>query len=503
VIDTIRTLENTGEKQYQDYVKNVLEDRTRSIHDPIKRNSLALFKKPHSKTTSRQGKKVKVLQNNVALFNFGDLHLPSAKSELLRCLEQPAQTEPPSTYNCKVLDGAVIVHCLPTAAASTFDEYADKVFLPYLEKQLQESRRLDIVWDTYISDSLKESTRVKRGKGVRRKVSGQTRLPGNWMDFLHDSTNKKELFAFLTTKVEQFNCPASTAMYVTSGQSVLSISSGSPMQSCNHEEADTRVVVHILHALEHGERTVLVRTVDTDVVVILVGTFHNLAAVQPLLDIWVAFGTGKNYRFYSINAICASLGEPRSRALPVFHAFSGCDTTSAFNGKGKKSAWQAWQAFEDVTGTFVYLASHPFEKLYLDSESFQKLERLTVILYDRTSSLSSVNETRKELFCQKSPPMEKLPPTQDALLQHIRRTVYQAGIWTTSTQAEPVVPSPQDFAWTKVADSWVPVWMTMPEVSKACRELIKCVCKGDCSKCKCVKANLDCSPLCKCKCKQH
>ena len=247
----------------------------------------------------------------------------------------------------------------------------DKVFIPYLEKQLQESRRLDIVWDTYISDSLKKSTRVKRGKGVHRKVSGQTRLPGNWMDFLHDSTNKKELFAFLTTKVEQFNCPASTAMYVPSGQSVLSISSGSPMQSCNHEEADTRVVVHILHALEHGERTVLVRTVDTDVVVILVGTFHNLAAVQPLLDIWVAFGTGKNYRFYNINAICASLGEPRSCALPVFHAFSGCDTTSAFNGKGKKSAWQA---FEDVTGTLVYLASHPFEKLYLDSESFQKLE---------------------------------------------------------------------------------------------------------------------------------
>ncbi len=121
----------------------------------------------------------------------------------------------------------------------------------------------------------------------------------------------------------------------------VSLGSGSPMQSCNHEEADTRVVVHILHALEHGERTVLVRTVDTDVVVILVGTFHDLAAVQPLLDIWVAFGTGKNYRFYSINAICASLEEPRSRALPVFHAFWGCDATSAFNGKGKKSAWQA------------------------------------------------------------------------------------------------------------------------------------------------------------------
>lgn len=114
------------------------------------------------------------------------------------------------------------------------------------------------------------------------------------------------------------------------------------MQSFNHEEADTRVVVHVLHYLKHGEKTILVRAVDTDVVVILAGTFHNLISTQPLADIWVAFGMGKNYRFYHINAIYSSLGQQKSPALPMFHAFSGCDTTSAFNGKGKKSVWQAW-----------------------------------------------------------------------------------------------------------------------------------------------------------------
>ncbi len=63
--------------------------------------------------------------------------------------------------------------------------------------------RLDLVWDTYLPESLKESTREKRGKGVRRKVSGQTQLPGKWMDFLRDSKNKEELFAFLTSKVAE------------------------------------------------------------------------------------------------------------------------------------------------------------------------------------------------------------------------------------------------------------------------------------------------------------
>ena len=81
------------------------------------------------------------------------------KSDLLQCIEQHGHSEPPSTYDCKVFDGAVIVHCLPTTSVSTFHEYADRVFIPYLEKQLQDATRLDIVWDTYLPDSLKESTR--------------------------------------------------------------------------------------------------------------------------------------------------------------------------------------------------------------------------------------------------------------------------------------------------------------------------------------------------------
>ena len=457
VVNTVNILEETGKQQYEDFVKKVLDERTHSIHDPIKRNSLALFRQPRRKTMPKHGKKIKVLQNNVTLFgqlfiamqnresdldeffahevqsfppslsDFGKLHLTGTKSDLLQCLEQPGQSEPPSAYDCRILDGAVIVHCLPTFTVSTFDKYADEVFIPYLEKQLQDTKRLDIVWDTYIPDSLKESTREKRGQGIRRKVSSQAKLPGNWMDFLRDPLNKEELFTFLTNKIEEFNWPADKAVYVTSGQAVSSLGSSSTMDSCNHEEADTRMVVHVQHALEQGARSVLVRTVDTDVIVILAGVFHDLLVIQPLADIWVAFGTGKKYRFYHINNICKSLGEPKSRALPMFHAYSGCDTTSAFNGKGKKSAWRAWQAYDEVTETFVSLAKRPFQLLDVDSQQFQKLERLTVILYDKSSPVSSINQARKELFCRTNRQMEKLPPTQDALLQHIRRAVYQTG----------------------------------------------------------------------------
>ena len=65
------------------------------------------------------------------------------------------------------------------------------------------------------------------------------------MDFLRDPLNKKELFAFLTSKVEELKLPPAKAAYVTSGQAVVSIGASTPMKNCNHEEADTRVVVHI------------------------------------------------------------------------------------------------------------------------------------------------------------------------------------------------------------------------------------------------------------------
>jgi hypothetical protein len=62
-----------------------------------------------------------------------------------------------------------------------------------------------------------------------------------------------------------------------------------------------------------------------------------LSAKKP--NLWTTFGKGKDLRWIPIHDIVRSLG-PRSKALPFFHAFRGCDTVSAFVGKGKKTAWQ-------------------------------------------------------------------------------------------------------------------------------------------------------------------
>jgi len=75
------------------------------------------------------------------------------------------------------------------------------------------------------------------------------------------------------------------------------------MQTCNHEEADTRILIYIQDALDNGSTTCLVCTVDSDVAAIFVGKFHSLLEQCPSAEVWLAFGTGKWFKNININAI--------------------------------------------------------------------------------------------------------------------------------------------------------------------------------------------------------
>ena len=181
----------------------------------------------------------------------------------------------------------------------------------------------------------------------------------------------------------------------------------------------------------------------------------------------------------------------------MFHGFTGCDTVSFFGARGKRTAWDTWKAYDDVTPALCSLATTP-ESV----ESFIKpLERFVILLYDRTSNLECVNQARKQLFTQKGRSIEGIPPTKAALIQHTKRATYQAGYcWGQVMIAAPVLPSPSDWGWTrKEPNGWEVNWTTLPEATKACRELLRCGCKKGCRrKCKCLKAALQCTALCHC-----
>ena len=131
-------------------------------------------------------------------------------------------------------------------------------------------------------------------------------------------------------------------------------------------------------------------------------------------DIWVAFGTGKNYTCLHINAIWHSLVRETSAALPIFHCYTGCDTISAFCGNVKNQHGRL-----GLPTVRSLRPSGSKSVLSLDNRwpHFKLLERYTFIIYDKTRHSGSINEARRELFCQKNKTMEHIQPTQDSLLQ--------------------------------------------------------------------------------------
>ena len=106
----------------------------------------------------------------------------------------------------------------------------------------------------------------------------------------------------------------------------------------------------VLH-VQHGCKEVTICCTDTDFVVLSVATFQQLG----LEILWIGFCMNKDFRWIPIHANSKDLGI-RAVGLPFFHAFTGCDTVSAFRGKDMKSAWQTWEVFPDATDVFTRLS---------------------------------------------------------------------------------------------------------------------------------------------------
>ena len=62
---------------------------------------------------------------------------------------------------------------------------------------------------------------------------------------MQNSNNKQELILFLSNKVATMNCLEEKEIVITSGTAAIFHGSERSMTPCNHEEADTRLVIHL------------------------------------------------------------------------------------------------------------------------------------------------------------------------------------------------------------------------------------------------------------------
>ena len=57
-------------------------------------------------------------------------------------------------------------------------------------------------------------------------------------------------------------------------------------------------------------------------------------------ELWFRTGVRDRHRYVPVHLTCQKLGQKLCKALPAFHALTGCDTTSVIAGVGKKKAWE-------------------------------------------------------------------------------------------------------------------------------------------------------------------
>ena len=196
-----------------------------------------------------------------------------------------------------------------------------------------------------------------------------------------------------------------------------------------------------------------------------------VSVVQGLggqVELWLAFGTGKHFRYLPAHKVANRLGSNKALALPMFHALTGCDTVSSFVEYGKKTAWSTWNTLTQLTDALLKLSCAPSD---LPGDVMLIIERFVILLYDRTSTCIDIDKARQRIFAKRTN-VKTIPPTRAALEQHVKRAVYQGGyVWGQSLIASPMLPSPISWGWMKTADNiFEPNWTTLPEACKACYE---------------------------------
>ena len=150
-----------------------------------------------------------------------------------------------------------------------------------------------------------------------------------WKKFLSSGRNKENPVAFLLESWSNMDRQSlgELQLYVTSGEhcTKLYVVDDDIIQeqvyelSCDHEEADTRLLLHAAHAGRSGYQSVVIKSPDTDVFVLAL--FLKLAL--PETSIFMHTGTGDRSRIISVDVVSRGISQELSSALPGFHAFTG------------------------------------------------------------------------------------------------------------------------------------------------------------------------------------
>ena len=161
----------------------------------------------------------------------------------------------------------------------------------------------------------------------------------------------------------------------------------------------------------------------------------------------------------SIDVLC--------NTLICYHSFTGCDSVSAFAGKGKKRPWKIVLGSAEYVNAFAQSGND----WKISSELLDILERFVCCIYCKSGG-RNLNELMYNIYCSKRGRItcDDLPPCFSSFLQHCKRANYQSCVWRLGFEINPDVPLPEDYGWhlddlSKLEITWMTCKPAPDEVS--------------------------------------
>uniref|UniRef100_UPI00358E375C uncharacterized protein n=1 Tax=Myxine glutinosa TaxID=7769 RepID=UPI00358E375C len=274
----------------------------------------------------------------------------------------------------------------------------------------------------------------------------------DWDAFLHNAENKTELIKFMVTyfKSDSVRSKLRIPLTVTEEQNTWLITQTKfeQLESCNHHEADTRLVLHASKC----EGSVVIKASDTDVLILL---SYAYSVCKPPQDWFMKI----DHRYVSVKKLTTHFGDEVCQTLPAYHSITGCDTTSFPFRIGK---------IKPLKKMLKQEKSHLLSQLGRSNQSFQ--DATSAKCFFRTcmysgSEQESFVETRIRTYnTQKVKSSSSILPDESSTNEHLKRSDLQAWVWYQCLKQNIEYPSITDRGWENTDDGIRPIWFTCPQL---------------------------------------
>ncbi|GFV43901.1 uncharacterized protein TNCV_1530751 [Trichonephila clavipes] len=229
------------------------------------------------------------------------------------------------------------------------------------------------------------------------------------------------MYSFIGNKTIYLSLDKCYSYRVVNNQVIRSIEES---LSCDEHEADTRIIYSICQISVDAQ--VVVCCSDSDILIIFLG---NLDHLNASLKLWIQWGVGNHERLISINDLYQDLCISLPKALPCFHAITGCDYTPAFFRKSKL---------------------RPFKLL---EKSVEYQLACQEIMTDDDNELERIFATLEKFICH----MYGVPNSSNDN-DHLLRVWYVTKFWRNAHLKNPSSLSPLASGWIVNDDKYDFVW---------------------------------------------